>query len=215
MTDKNFKSADLKGKFIVLDGPDGAGKTTQLDMLEKHLQQSGLQVVRAVDPGGTQTGQAIRNILLHSKELDLMPMCEMMLFMASRAQLIGEIILPAMRAGKVVLADRFISATLAYQGALGIDKNMILEIGERAISGNWPDFTICLDVPVEVGMTRVGKNRDRMESRTSDYHQKVRQAFSELGSEKNPYPGKVIHISAAGEISEIHDAIKTAIQTEM
>ena len=202
--------ASLQGKFIVLDGPDGAGKTTQLDLLEKFFTSAGLSVMRAVDPGGTQTGQKIREILLHSKELDLQPMCETFLFMASRAQLISEIVKPAISAGKIVLCDRFISSTLAYQGALGVDKQMIIDLGDRAVEKCWPDVTVCLDVPVETGMQRVGDQKDRMESRSEDYHNKVRQAFADLGTQSNPYPGKVCHVPATGNIQLVH---KTIIKT--
>ncbi|MCD4824164.1 MAG: dTMP kinase [Phycisphaerae bacterium] len=190
----------LPGKFLVVDGPDGGGKTTQLNMLQKSLESAGLAVCRAVDPGGTDTGQRIRDILLHAKELSLSPMCETMLFMASRAQLVDEVVRPAMAAGQVVLCDRFISATLAYQGALGVDKKMIVELGELATGHLWPDLTIILDVPVEVGMARVGKTRDRLESRSDEYHDKVRQAFSELADD---YPGPVVNVDAAASPEDV------------
>ena len=187
---------NLSGKFIVIDGPDGAGKTTQLDRLEKALQDEGLEVQRAVDPGGTDTGAEIRNILLHSKQLDLSPMCETMLFMASRAQLVAEIVRPAIQAGKVVLCERYISATLAYQGALGVDKNLILQLGAIAVENQWPNLTIILDLDVNEGMRRVGAQRDRLESRSMDYHGKVREEFGKLAG---CYPGLVVNIDATGK----------------
>ena len=186
---------NLAGKFIVIDGPDGAGKSTQLDRLEKALVSEGLEVQRAVDPGGTKTGHEIRNILLHSKELDLSPMCETMLFMASRAQLVAEIVRPAIKSGKVVLCDRYISATLAYQGALGVDKNLILQLGAIAVENLLPDLTIILDLDVNEGMRRVGATRDRLESRSMDYHGKVREEFCKLGE---IYPAEVVNVNATG-----------------
>ncbi|MCK5114281.1 MAG: dTMP kinase [Phycisphaerae bacterium] len=199
---------NLSGKFIVIDGPDGAGKTTQLDMLEKAMRAAGLDVQRAVDPGGTPTGAEIRNILLHSKDLDLSPMCETMLFMASRAQLIAEIVCPAMQSGKVILCDRYISATLAYQGALGVDKTLILQLGEIAVENLLPDLTIVLDLDVAEGMRRVGAQRDRLESRSIDYHAKVREEFRKLDE---CYPAAVVNVDAAGSPDTVAADIWAAV----
>lgn len=200
----------LAGKFIVIDGPDGAGKTTQLDRLESALVSEGLEVQRAVDPGGTDTGAEIRNILLHSKALDISPVCETFLFMASRAQLVAEIVRPAIKSEKVVLCDRYISATLAYQGALGVDKNLILQLGAIAVGNLWPDLTIALDLDADEGMRRVGKNRDRLESRSMDYHDKVRREFRKLGK---CYPGDVVSIDATGSPDAVAADIWATVTT--
>ncbi len=111
----------LGGKFIVFDGPDGCGKTTQRDLLARHLEDQGLNVVTCKDPGGTEIGDRIRHILLDFDLSEMDVCCETLLFMASRAQLVGEVIDPALKQNKVVLCDRFVSATCAYQGAAGYD----------------------------------------------------------------------------------------------
>jgi dTMP kinase len=198
-----------RGRFVVVDGPDGGGKTTQLDALQSAFEAAGLTVVRAVEPGGTDTGKQIREILLHRKDLALAPMCETLLFMASRAQLMAETVNPALERNAVVLCDRFISATLAYQGALGVDPAMIVALGETAIDGRWPDLTLILDVPVDVGMARVGKVRDRMESRSDDYHSRVRDGFMRLGE---VYPTPVVCVDAVGEIADVTARILAAAQ---
>ena len=191
----------LAGKFIVLDGPDGSGKSTQITMLAEWLSDQGAEVVTVCDPGGTKVGEKIRSVLLDRETGSVSPMCEVLLFMASRAQLIEERVRPAMEAGKVVLCDRFISATIAYQGAVGIDHETIIKLGDTATGGLWPDLTIILDVPVETGAERISTGRscpgDRMETKGSAFHKSVRRIFGELGeyyrhpveyvnAEKNP-----------------------------
>jgi dTMP kinase len=220
----------LAGRFIVLDGPDGGGKTTQLNALQDRLESAGQCVVRAVDPGGTPTGQQIRQILLHSKDLDINPTCETLLFMASRAQLLGEVIRPGLDAGAVVLCDRFISATLAYQGALGVDPDRILALGKLAVDDTWPDLTVVLDIDAQRGLDRLDntatrvKRRsarpgqmalfgdgDRLESRTGEYHERVRAGFARL---PDIYPGPVALVDAAGSPDEVTARIIDAIARE-
>lgn len=216
---------NLRGTFLVMDGPDGAGKTTQLDRLEADLRQAGLDVTRAVDPGGTNTGQAIRDLLLHSKDLQIHPLCETLLFMASRAQLVAELVRPALADGHVVLCDRYVSATLAYQGALGVGPQQIIDLGRIATGELWPDLTIILDIEAQRGIQRVGTGRgkarlkrpalaegqlalfgdgDRLESRTGDYHDTVRQGFLRLPEH---YPGPVAVVDAAGEPDTVNQRI--------
>jgi dTMP kinase len=133
----------LAGKFIVFDGPDGSGKGTQIERLARVLAAEGASVVCTRDPGGTAIGDQIREILLHKNLLTAMDVrCEALLFMASRAQLVGEVIGPAVRAGKVVICDRFISATCAYQGAAGSDVRRIVELGRFAVGESWPQLTL-------------------------------------------------------------------------
>ena len=136
----------LAAKFIVFDGPDGCGKTTQRDLLARHLRDQGLDVVTCKDPGGTDIGDRIRHILLDYDLSEMDVQCEALLFMASRAQLVGQVIQPAIKQHKVVLCDRFVSATCAYQGAAGHDMQRIIDLAPYAIGKTWRDLTIVLDV---------------------------------------------------------------------
>ncbi len=210
----------LAAKFIVFDGPDGCGKTTQRDLLARHLRDQGLDVVACKDPGGTDIGDRIRHILLDYDLSDMAVRCEALLFMASRAQLVWQVIEPAIKQRKVVLCDRFVSATCAYQGAAGHDVQRIIELAPYAIGETWPDLTIVLDVEVETGFERTGrkphhtgKNRkrnagqhgmfddaltDAMEARPLEFHRKVRQNFISLQNTPSrtrtggcEYPGPV------------------------
>ncbi len=219
----------LAGKFIVIDGPDGAGKSTQLQMLKEYLQNEGQAVEIVIDPGGTKTGQKIREILLGRDTEPISPACETLLFMASRAQLVHEKVRPALKAGKVVLGDRFISATMAYQGALGVDTNEIIGIAHKAVGDTWPELTIILDLSAEEGIARAGAERmkpkekkrrtagqlglfgDRMESRAMDYHALVRDNFLALGK-KTAYPRPVVHLDATGSPDEVGAKVWGALQ---
>jgi dTMP kinase len=222
----------LTGKFIVFDGPDGSGKSTQLGLLAERLAAEGLEVVRTKDPGGTPIGDRIRSVLLDFDLSEMDVRCETFLFMASRAQLVGEVVEPALKAGKVVLCDRFISATCAYQGAAGFDLGRIIELGRFAVGGTWPDLTLILDVPTEQGFDRTGRrphhagrNRknhdaaqgfllgnvqvDAMEARPIAFHRKVRQLFLNLPPE---YPGKIEIVDASGSPEQVRDAVWEVIR---
>ena len=196
---------NLRGKFVVLDGPDGSGKTTVGKLLAQRLTDAGLSVVQCRDPGGTKVGDRIRSVLL---DFDLESMdvrCETLLFMASRAQLVAEVIRPALAAGHLVLCDRFISATCAYQGAAGYDHEAILELGRHAVGTTWPALTFVLDVPPEVGSKRLqgrhaapAKNLDAMERRPRSFHEQVRANFLALPG-RYPAPVEIVDASAPAE----------------
>lgn len=224
--------AKLAGKFIVLDGPDGSGKGTQLARLKDALTAVGLDITLAKDPGGTEIGDRIREILLHRDLSDMDVRCETFLFMASRAQLVGQVIEPAIKAGHVVLCDRFISSTCAYQGAAGYDPQRIVDLGRFAVMQTWPDLTLIVDVPVEKGFERtgrkphhVGKHRrkgqegqgmlisdavpDAMEARPLEYHRKVREMFLNL---PRSYPGRVEVIDGDGAVDGVHARVMEVIE---
>lgn len=207
-TDAGTLAAKLRGKFIVLDGPDGAGKTTQLKRLAAVLGDAGLDVVTCRDPGGTAIGDRIRSVLL-DHDLGLMdPTCEATLFMASRAQLLGEIIRPALRSGRTVLCDRFVSSTCAYQGATGMDPSRVIELARWVIGDTWPAMTVILDVSVADGFSRVhtrGSGQvDAMERRSLDYHRRVRDLFLAL---PEVYPAPVTVVSGHGDVDTVHQRL--------
>ena len=213
----------LRGCFFVLDGPDGAGKTTARQEVARRLREASIEVTECRDPGGTVTGDRIRGILLDHDLSGMDVRCETLLFMASRAQLVAECIRPALNAGHVVLCDRFVSSTCAYQVAAGNDLGSILALARFAVGSCWPDLTLILDVPVDVGFTRIAQRsspqrgggngagvktativHDSMESRSAAFHQAVRDHFLELPLQ---YPSPVEIVDATAPLPEVVDDI--------
>ncbi len=172
---------NFSGKFIVLDGPDGCGKSTQTQLLRDWITSQGFETVSFRDPGTTVIGEKIRDILLDPIH-DIMDVrAELLLYMASRAQLWHECIHPALKAGKCVIMDRWLSSTCAYQGyagKAGIDT--VLKIAQTSLERLWPDAIIILDVDLETAASRMQRQLDRMEQKGDNYHSKVRQGFLEL-----------------------------------
>jgi dTMP kinase len=202
-------ASKLAGKFIVIDGPDGAGKTTQLKMLADHLRRCGVDLVQTRDPGGTAIGDKIRQVLLDRANDEMAVTCEVMLYMASRAQLAAEVIAPALRAGRCVLCDRYVSSTVAYQGAGGADVEAILAAGRIAVGAVWPDLTIILDIEAEAGLARLKNAPDRMEARNLDFHRKVRQLFLKQAGED---PRRFAVVDAAGSPQHVQQRLREAIE---
>lgn len=184
-------------RFIVLEGPDGSGKTTHFRRTLKLLEECGAPVCEVREPGGTNLGEKIRQVLLDHAHQDMFLRAEMLLYMASRAQLMEQRILPALRSGHIVLADRFVSSTFAYQGAAGgLPKEEILAAANIAINGNWPARTDIFDVDEVTAATRISpllasaaqttreiKGPDRIESKGREFHRKVRKGYLELAAE--------------------------------
>lgn len=193
--------------FIVFEGVDGAGKTTQLQKLVQWLEQSGSNVVTCKDPGSTLLGEQLRSILLGAHETPIDMRTEMMLFTTARTQLVQEIVKPALDAGKVVVLDRYIFSTIVYQGHAGkLDTEDIRAVNHIATAGLMPDLTFILDLPVAVSMQRLGSSLDRMESRGSEYFQQVREGFI---LESDRWPTGVELIDANRDPELIHDDIKS------
>lgn len=193
----------MEGKFIVFEGPDGSGKTTQLKLLAQKLVEFGYDVVTTREPGGTKISEDIRNILLDVKNIEMHSKTEAFLYASARAQHVEELIKPALKAGKMVLCDRFTDSTIAYQGyGRNLDKEFLTDINKLATGGLKPDLTIILDLDPLLAKERIRKNRealeDRIEQEKLDFHQRVRQGFLKLAQE-NPQKYLVIDGTLACE----------------
>ena len=192
------------GKFIVLDGPDGCGKSTQTELLADWLERLGVGVERFRDPGTTAIGEKIRQILLDPEHDRMDTRTELLLYMAARAQLWAEKIKPGLDANKCVLLDRWLSSTCAYQGyagEFGIDK--VIAIATDSLERAWPDLTIIVDVDLETAFSRLGKKLDRMEQKGEDYHQKVREGFLKLAEGRENFAV----VDACDEVKAVHRAV--------
>ncbi|MFW5732328.1 MAG: dTMP kinase [Planctomycetota bacterium] len=201
----------LAGRFLVIDGPDGAGKSTQTALLADALGKGGLTVRQVRDPGGTAIGDRIREILLDPSCDEMAVRTELMLYMASRAQLVAEIVRPALQAGECVLSDRYISSTIAYQSAGGADVDEVRTVGDIAVGSLWPDLTIILDLPSDEGLTRAAKRSDpdRMEAKAREFHRRVRELF--LAQAKQD-PARCVVVDASGEPADVHQRVVKTVR---
>ena len=194
----------LKGKFLVLDGPDGCGKSTQTRLLSEWIAEEGVDVVSYRDPGTTLVGEKIRDILLDVVHEGMGDNVEVLLYMAARAQLWKEHIGPDLAAGKCVLMDRWLSSTCAYQGwagGFGIEK--VIKIATDSLERIWPDVTVVLDVDTETAASRMQRDLDRMEQKGDAYHTKVREGFLKL-------PGidpSIKVVDARGTVEQVHQDV--------
>jgi dTMP kinase len=202
------------GIFITFEGGDGAGKTTQLDLLCTTLAERGYEVVKLHEPGGTELGEQVRRLLLEERREEMDPHAELMLFEAARAQLVSQVIRPALEQGKVVVCDRFCDSTVAYQGygrRLGAE---LVDQANRAVTqGLEPDRTILLKVPVQAGLARAKAASasgagDRMEQAGAPFHERVSEAFDVLARE---HAKRFVVIDARGTLDEVAAAVMQAI----
>ena len=191
----------MQGLFITFEGPDGCGKTTQMKLLAEYFEKKGKEVVLTREPGGKGLGEKVREILLNY-DGEVSDRCESFLFLADRAQNIDIIVNPAVKAGKIVLCDRHIDSTVAYQGyGRGLNIDRINMLNNLATNGKKPDLTLVFDVDVETSMKRVGKEKDRMESAGIDFHNRVRKGYLELAKQE---PKRIKVLDATKSIEEIH-----------
>ncbi|MFK7736530.1 MAG: dTMP kinase [Pirellulaceae bacterium] len=195
----------MQGKLLSVDGIDGCGKSTQIRLLGDWLETRGHEVVHVRDPGGTTLGENLREILLHRKEIAFGMRAEMLMYMSSRAQMVEEVMSPALEAGKVVLADRFLLANVVYQGSAGgLPTDIIWSVGAVATRGLEPDFTAVLDLSPETASARMGPERDRLESRGVEYMTRVREGFLEQAKQLGE---KVQVFDATESVEQIHTRI--------
>ncbi len=179
------------GLFIVFEGPEGSGKSTQAKLLYKYLRNKNYDVVLTREPGGTKVAEMIREILLH-KDIKIFPLTELLLYESARAQHIQEIIKPSLLKGKIVISDRFSDASLVYQGyARGLGMKFVKKINDIVVKDTYPDITFILDVTPEEGLARI-KNRtkkkfDRLENENIEFHKKIRRGYLKLAKNKENF----------------------------
>jgi dTMP kinase len=201
--------ATSAARFISLDGIDGAGKSSQITALVDWLRSGGRSVVTCRDPGATPAGDAIRAILLDRHDLHLSATAEMLLYMAARAQLVAEVIAPALGRGDWVVSDRYLLANIVYQGhAGGLDPEVIRSVGGVATGGVMPDLVLVLDVDLETAAHRLARPLDKLENRGEDYRRRLRAGYR---AEAKRTADRVALIDAAGTVDEVAARIRTAV----
>lgn len=181
--EKKEKKKEKRGILISFEGSEGSGKTTQIGLLASHLEEVGQQIVVTREPGGTAIGEEIRHFLKHALSgSNMFPETELLLFAASRAQLVRELLIPSLKEGRIVLCDRFLDSTTVYQGAARrMSSDPIQNINTFAVGDLMPDLTIVIDVPAEVGMARIRHRAsdlpDRMEQENIEFYERVRSGY--------------------------------------
>ncbi len=198
-----------KGLFITFEGNDGSGKTTQIMLLADYLKQKGMEVTLIREPGGTQIGEAIRKILLDKANKEMCPVTEMMLYAASRAQLVHSVIGPGVESGKTIICDRFIDSSFAYQGmGRGLGIKTVSAVNSYAVGKYMPDITFFMDVDADTAMERrhgSGEAPDRIESEKMEFHRNVYEGYNNLVS---LYPERIKRINTKKSPEEVFNDIK-------
>ena len=208
--------------LLVLEGPEGAGKTTQIKLLADALGKAGRRVVSLREPGGTRLGEEIRKVLLHDAALDIVPRAESLLFMAARAQIVEKEVVPALGDGATVLLDRFFLSTYAYQmGGRGLPYDQVMAANTLATSALRPDLTILLTMPASEGLARAQRRgaRDRMEQADPEFHERVVKAFAEFATAEwqnaHPEAGPIVTVDARGTEREVHERVVRAVSARL
>ena len=196
----------MKGRLITFEGSEGSGKSTQIKLLTQHLKSQHKNPLWLREPGGVRISETIRRILLDVKNQKMNEICETLLYMAARSQLVSERILPALRQGRVVLCDRFLDSTIVYQGyGNGVDLDFIRKIGKYAAQDIQPDITFIFDIEVQKGLFRKGQKKDRIEQRSLEYHRRVRAGYLKLAGEE---PQRIKLIQGSRSKEEIQQEIR-------
>lgn len=201
----------MKGIFITFEGIEGSGKSTQVRLLIAALERRNLPYLSTREPGGTVISESIRSILLNPDFPEMKPETELLLYCASRAQHTGELILPALQEGKIVICDRYYDSTYAYQGAArDLDETLIDTLTNFATYGRIPDITFLIDLPVEIGLGRIkARQLDRLEQENAEFHNKVRQQFLSIA---NKCPSRFYVLNGSDDPEDIHKAIISVLQ---
>lgn len=202
----------MEGIFITMEGPDGSGKTTQIDLLKKYLEKKGYDIVIAREPGGTVIGEAIRKIILNPEYEEMGHMTELLLYASARAQLVNQVIKPALTEGKAVICDRFVESSAVYQGigrGLGVDT--VYEVNNYALGDVQPKLTIFMDLDAEEGIKRKKEQAelDRMEKEDLSFHKRVVDGYRQLA---RLYPERIVPIDATLPIDTIHSMIVEEVE---
>ncbi len=199
--------------FITFEGPDGSGKTSQLEMLMPVLMEKYPDMIRTREPGGTDIGDQIRSVIMNMKNKSMHPRSEILLFCASRAQLVEELIRPALQDGKLIVCDRYADSTMAYQGyGHGLDKEILTGLLDFATGGLKPDLTLLFDISAESGLRRRLKNHDewnRMDDYALQFHERVRRGYLEMAAAE---PNRWVVINADRPREEIYEEVLSIIQ---
>ena len=211
---------EASGRFITFEGIDGCGKTTQLRLLAQRLREQGRAVVETVEPGGTEIGRQIRKILLDPANAAIQPRSELLLYFASRAQNVNEVIRPALDAGQIVLCDRFTDSTLAYQGyGRGLDPEVVLVLDRIACRGLKPDTTVLIDIDLETSLARArrrnerfGQEESRIDDEHADFHARVRDGYRALARQE---PGRFVVIDGRASIGDVALRVAEALHARV
>ena len=196
----------MKGRLISFEGSEGSGKSTQIKLFYDYLRSKKKNPLWVREPGGVKISEAIRRVLLDVKNKKMNKLCETLLYMAARSQLVTEKILPALRQGRIVLCDRFLDSTVVYQGyGCGVDLDFIKSVGEFATQGLKPDLTFLFDIETRKGLFRKGTRKDRIEQRPFEYHRRVRQGYWKLARQE---PRRIKLIKGQRSKNKIQEEIR-------
>jgi dTMP kinase len=204
----------MKGQFITFEGTEGSGKTTIIDNIEKELQRKGYKVLRTREPGGSKISEQIRNIILNVENTEMDIMTEALLYAASRRQHVNEVIKPHLENGYIILCDRYLDSSLAYQGyARGLGIKKIYELNQYATEGLQPDITFYIDVKPIIGMNRIAKNnrhQDRLDLEKISFHDLVYRGYEEV---IKLFPDRIKIIPGVGEIKDVCDRVRLELNS--